>query len=46
MIRREVLYNGYFLDMGYFWHFNGLDRNTQVQQIQNIWTQIKDRYEK
>ncbi len=46
MIRREVLYNGYFIDMGYFWHFNGLERNTQVQQIQNIWDKIKQNYEK
>tara|TARA_Y100000361_G_scaffold57131_1_gene49939 strand:+ start:1186 stop:1941 length:756 start_codon:yes stop_codon:yes gene_type:complete len=46
MIRREILYNGYFINMGYFWHFNGLDRNTQVQQIQNIWTQIGENYER
>ena len=46
MIRREVLYNGYFLDMGYFWHFNGLDRNTQVNTLMQIWNQIKNKYEK
>ena len=44
MIRREILYNGYFIDMGYFWHFNGLDRNTQVQQIQQIWNNIENKY--
>ena len=45
MIRREVLYNGYFLEMGYFWHYNGLDRKTQVNSIQQIWNQIKEKYE-
>lgn len=44
MIKREILYNGYFLDMGYFWHFNGLDRNTQVQTLQQIWSQIEYNY--
>ena len=46
MIRREVLYNGYFLDMAYFWHFNGLDRNTQVKFIQDVWSKIEGNYEK
>jgi lipopolysaccharide biosynthesis glycosyltransferase len=46
MIRREILYNGYFLEMGYFWHFNGLDRNTQVDSIKQLWSQIKEKYEK
>tara|TARA_Y100001937_G_C7122788_1_gene333468 strand:- start:258 stop:989 length:732 start_codon:yes stop_codon:yes gene_type:complete len=45
MIRREILYNGYFIDMGYFWHYNGLDRKTQVDSIQQIWNQIKENYE-
>jgi len=45
MIRREVLYNKYFLDMGYFWHFNDMDRKTQVNSIQQIWNQIKEKYE-
>jgi lipopolysaccharide biosynthesis glycosyltransferase len=45
MIRREILYNGYFLDMGYFWHFNNLDRNIQQQLLQNIWNKIKNRYD-
>lgn len=44
MIRREILYNGYFADMGYFWHFNGLERKTQVQLIQNVWSQISKNY--
>jgi lipopolysaccharide biosynthesis glycosyltransferase len=44
MIRREILYNGYFIDMGYFWHFNGLDRNIQVQQMQQIWNNIENKY--
>lgn len=46
LIRREIFYNGYFLDMGYFWHFNNLDRKVQVQLLENIWNQIKNRYEK
>lgn len=44
MIRREILQNGYFIDMGYFWHFNGLDRNIQTQFLQNVWNQIKNNY--
>lgn len=43
-IRREILYNGYFVDMGYFWHFNGLDRDKQVSLIENVWQQIKHNY--
>ena len=45
MIRRDVLYNGYFLEMGYFWHYNGLDRKTQVNNIRQIWNQIEKNYE-
>jgi len=45
MIRREILYNGYFLDMGYFWHFNGLDRNNQVNSINQIWNNIQKNYQ-
>lgn len=44
MIRREIFYNGYFLDMGYFWHFNGLNRTDQVSLIKQIWDTINDRY--
>lgn len=44
MVRREILYNGYFLEMGYFWHYNGLDRRTQVSTIQQIWNQIEKNY--
>jgi len=46
MIRREILYNGYFLRMGYFWHFNGLNRGSQVGDIKQIWNQIEKNYEK
>lgn len=44
LLRREILYNGYFLDMGYFWHFNNLDRSIQVELLTNIWNQIKVNY--
>lgn len=44
MIRREILYNGYFTNMGYFWHFNGLDRGNQVSLINQIWDRIKVNY--
>lgn len=46
MIRREILYNGYFTNMGYFWHFNGLDRGNQVNLINQIWDRIKINYER
>ena len=42
--RREILYNGYFIEMGYFWHFNGVNRNTQTQLLSNIWNNIKENY--
>ena len=45
LIRREVLGNGYFVEMGDFWHFNNLPRENQVNIIQNIWNQIKVNYE-
>jgi len=45
MVRKEVLHNGYFIDMAYFWHFNGLERHKQPLVLQNIWNQIKDKYE-
>lgn len=45
MTRKEVLHNGYFIDLAYFWHFNGLDRGMQPTILKNIWNQIKDRYE-
>lgn len=44
MIRREILGNGYFIDMGYFWHFNGVPRDHQLNVLQNIWQQIKSNY--
>lgn len=45
MIRREILYNGYFIDMGHFWHFNNVERNVQVQLLNNVWAKIANRYE-
>lgn len=44
LIRREILHNGYFIDMGYFWHFNGLERNVQTQLIDQIWNHVKINY--
>jgi len=44
MIRREILHNGYFLDMGYFWHFNGLDRNIQLNFVSSVWDKIHKYY--
>lgn len=44
MVRKDVLYNGYFFDLAYFWHFNGLDRKDQPVVLKNIWNKIKDRY--
>lgn len=46
MVRREILQNGYFIDMGYFWHFNGLPRQNQIQIVNSIWEQIKNNYDK
>lgn len=45
MSRREILNNGYFIDMGYFWHFNGISRENQLQLIENVWSHIKHNYE-
>lgn len=44
MARKEVLQGGYFINMAYFWHFNGLPRNQQQQIIEQTWNQIKDNY--
>lgn len=44
LIRREILHNGYFIDMGHFWHFNGLERNVQTQIIDQIWNHVKHNY--
>ena len=29
MARKEILQNYYFIDMGWFWHFNGIPRDFQ-----------------
>ena len=44
LARKEILQNNYFTDMGWFWHFNGLPRNTQQQFIEQLWATIKDNY--
>jgi lipopolysaccharide biosynthesis glycosyltransferase len=44
MNRREILHNGYFVDMGYFWHFNDIDRKVQVPFLNNVWNQLKPNY--
>jgi len=44
MIRREIFFNGYFVEMGYFWHLNGLDRNKQVSLVKQLWDQVKVNY--
>ena len=45
MMRKEVLRGYYFVDMAYFWHFNGLPRANQKQIILQLWDNIKDKYE-
>jgi len=46
MNRREILQNGYFVDMGYFWHFNDIDRKIQVPFLTNVWNQFQLHYTK
>ncbi len=45
MIRREILFNGYFSQMGYFWHFNNVDRTQQTSVINQVWDTFKKNYE-
>jgi len=45
MIRKEILQNNYFVNMGWFWHFNGIPRENQQQFIEHLWSGIKNNYE-
>lgn len=45
MRRREIFYNSYFSEMGYFWHFNGFERDQQIHLIKQLWDQVKEKYE-
>tara|TARA_Y100000310_G_C20679033_1_gene814788 strand:- start:120 stop:875 length:756 start_codon:yes stop_codon:yes gene_type:complete len=45
MMRKEVLQGNYFVDMAWFWHFNGIPRDTQQNIISQLWDKIKVQYE-
>lgn len=44
--RKEILNGLYFIDMAWFWHYNGLPREHQYQIIEQIWNQISNNYTK
>ena len=46
MVRKEILQNYYFIDMGWFWHFNGIPRDFQDGFIKQLWEKIKKNYVK
>ena len=35
----------YFIDMGWFWHFNGIPRDFQDGFIKQLWEKVKKNYE-
>ena len=45
MARKEILQNYYFMDMGWFWHFNGIPRDFQDKFIKQLWDKVKQNYE-
>jgi len=44
LMRKEILHGDYFVNMAWFWHFNGLPREHQQQFIQQLWDKIKTNY--
>lgn len=45
MARKEILQNYYFIDMGWFWHFNGIPRDFQNNFIKELWKKVEKNYE-
>ena len=44
LMGKQILNGGYFIDMGYFWHFNGFPRQNQINMVSQIWNHVKDMY--
>ena len=44
LMGKQILNGGYFIDMGYFWHFNGFPRQNQINMVSQIWNHVKDIY--
>lgn len=45
LIKKDIFYNGMFIELGYIWQFNGLPHDQRESVMDQIWNHVKEMYE-
>lgn len=45
LIKKDIFYNGMFIELGYIWQFNGLPHSERESVMNQIWNHVKEMYE-